>query len=95
MYFRITDIITYSFYFLSKALDKSCDVTIRNISGRITPPDKDGNGLYDFNVKCVWTVVVEQGHVITVRLSDINMNLWYADCVDNLMVICFPPYLQL
>ena len=69
------------------ALEKSYNVSIRNSSGRIYPPDMDGNGLYDYNVRCVWTVEVDRHHMIDVRLSDIRMNLWYTRCVDHLLVI--------
>ena len=48
----------------SSVPNKDCTETIQKKSGWITAPDNDADGLYDFNLNCVWIVEVD----ITMRI---------------------------
>ena len=48
-------------------------------SGTITPPDRDRDSLYDFNIDCLWIITAEEGFVIRYNVSILHIE-WSADC---------------
>ena len=73
------------FYF--SVSNKSCDELLEQPRGLIWSPDEDGDGYYDFNLDCVWTVEVAENHVILFQVLYVDIQ-YAADCtfVDYLMV---------
>ena len=59
---------------------------LNQTSGWIASPDLDGDGLYDFNLNCSWTIEVDETNVIAFRIlyMDISPS---EDChLDYLLV---------
>ena len=70
--------------------DKDCRKTFRDSSGWISAPDNDGDGFYDFNLNCVWTVEVEPNKLIQFQLMYVDLGVYYMaeiECLsDKIMV---------
>ena len=54
--------------------NKDCTETYRNRSGWISAPDRDDDGLYDFNLNCLWTVEVDPSKLIRFQLMYVEMD---------------------
>lgn len=47
---------------------EECRFSLTAESGNILPPDKDGDGLYDNNVECKWTIVVAENKCVDLQV---------------------------
>ena len=72
-----------------------CGKVVHNATGSITAPDVDGDGLYDTNRDCLWTVQAPENYVIryVIQFFDIEDTYEYNCVLDALMVIGFLPLL--
>ena len=49
-----------------------CGGTLRNETGIISPPDKDGDGTYDPHLDCLWTIVAPEDKIIEISVQDLD-----------------------
>ena len=77
---------TSIWYLLFLAPEAECGEILTQRSGWITSPDLDEDGFYDFNLRCSWSIEVDEDKAISFRI--LYIDLWPApDCVaDNLDV---------
>ena len=64
-----------------------CAKKIHEPSGVIVSPDSNGDGFYDNNVNCHWTITVDDDHVI--RYAFIYFEVEYSDnCDKDVVRVC-------
>ena len=49
---------------------QECNSTLTNTSGTIYSIDGDGDGHYEPNLDCWWTIEAEVGHVIKINIAE-------------------------
>lgn len=42
--------------------------------------DKDGDGIYEPNLDCVWTIIAPEGKIIRLQFFYVNMEGIYGGC---------------
>ena len=52
---------------------KKCGSVLNGASGKIISPDMDGDGYYEANLECDWTIIVEPGYVILLIIDAFNV----------------------
>ena len=78
--------------FISSFTDvyRQCGEVFQSSTGSVTAPDFDGDGLYDTNVDCLWTVQAPENYVIRYEIQFYEIEETSLHCVsDALMVIVF------
>ena len=61
------------------AQNKTCESRIQRSSGWITPPDMDSDSMYDLNLHCRWTVIVDNSSIIRFQVLFVDIQ-WSAGC---------------
>ena len=70
----------------SYVTEEECRFTLTAESGDIFPPDKDGDGLYDNNVECLWTIVATEDKYIDLQIMFTDIQLT-DDCHLDVLVV--------
>ena len=65
---------------------KICEEVLRSRTGVIVSPDYDQDGLYDFNVDCLWIVEAPENHVIRFHIHYVKIEPTPRCGKDVLMV---------
>ena len=68
---------------------QACGGVVQNASGSIVAPDFDGDGLYDLNVDCLWTIAAPENYVIRYMIHFVKIEDSVSCHLDVLMVSCF------
>ena len=68
-----------------------CGDKIHEPSGVIVSPDRNGDGYYDNNVNCHWTITVADDHVI--RYALVHFDVEYSnECDKDVLWVCVHIY---
>ena len=62
------------------------------MTGSVTAPDFDGDGLYEINVDCIWTIHAPEDYVIryVIQFFEIEEAAGSSCSLDTLMVSWIP-----
>ena len=52
---------------------QECGNVIYNTTGRLRSPDYDGDGMYDDNLACRWTIVVEPRKIVQLVIIEFQL----------------------
>ena len=59
---------------------------LESASGSVTPPDLDGDGSYDINVDCLWTVQAPEDYVIRYVIQFFEIE-YHAGCGSDILMV--------
>ena len=65
-------------YFISDEKGQ-CGGILNETSGSIRSVDRDGDGLYDNNLECVWVIVAPEATVIELKILYMDIE-WHKTC---------------
>ena len=63
----------------SSGFCQACGGQIRDFPGALRSPDYDGDGLYESNLHCDWTIIADEDHVVDFFLYELDLG---PDCTD-------------
>ena len=63
----------------SSGFCEACGGQIRDFPGVLRSPDNDGDGLYESNLHCDWTIIADEDHVVDFFLYELDLG---PDCTD-------------
>ena len=59
---------------------------LNNETGWFKSPDVDGDGYYDYNVDCRWTIVVQSGKIVQFFIMEFDLERESTCRYDHLCV---------
>ena len=65
---------------------QECGSTLTNTSGTIYSIDRDGDGHYEPNIDCWWTIKAEKGHLIRIYIPEFDVEIDLNCFFDSLEV---------
>ena len=76
----------FTSFSLLSAPNGECGETLTQSSGWITSPDLDGDGFYDFNLRCSWIIKVDEHKAISFWLLYIELRP-APNCVADILYV--------
>ena len=65
---------------------KKCGGTLTSAPGQIVSPDEDGDGMYDDNMECTWTIEAAEGGFIAFDFTQLAIDYSFRCYEDRLTV---------
>ena len=80
----MTRVNIYTSFYLGQT--QECGSTMIELSGSISAPDSDGDGYYEPNLDCWWTLEAKEGHVVQINIQTFDVGYSVACEADFLQV---------
>ena len=76
----------YIKYYCISTITGSYNVIIHDTPGWLAPFDRDNNGLYDPNLKCLWSIVKKERSDIEVDIKEMDIQ-YHESCIYDFLQV--------
>ena len=66
----------------------NCGRLLRDIEGSIESPDNDGDGQYDSNQYCRWTILADENKMVQLEIFEMDIEE-EDDCFNDYLAVSF------
>ena len=80
------EISDYIKYYCTSSITGSYNAVLRDTPGWLAPLDRDNNGLYDPNLKCLWSIVKKEITHIVVEIKEMDIQ-YHESCIYDFLQV--------